>query len=276
MLHAEKSHFFHNLMNLLDKIGNRKELFLMGDFNARTEKLRYNQIIGEYGKSVLNDNREILIEQCGLYNLKILNGFFQHRTIHKHTWTQPTRGLQSIIDYIIGKQTNSIKVEDVRVQRGASCGSNHYLVRAKVYIPYTPSSERIPTNPNNKQNPEFKQNSAEKTHRYNLYRLSDPSVSFLYKLRLSQNLINIDDSTPETLYSNTKRAVHQAAIESIGEKNLTTERSRHWISDKPKQLVDDKKKAYNLWLNTRDTEDRKLYVRCNREVKKEIKAAKNE
>ena len=184
--------------------------------------------------------------------------------------------LQSIIDYIIGKQTNSIKVEDVRVQRGASCGSDHYLVRAKVYIPYTPSSERIPTNPNNKQNPEFKQNSAEKTHRYNLYRLSDPSVSFLYKLRLSQNLINIDDSTPEALYSNIKRAVHQAAIESIGEKNLTTERSRHWISDKLKQLIDDKKKAYNLWLNTRDTEDRKQYVRCNREVKKEVKAAKNE
>ena len=55
--------------------------------------------------------------------------------IHKFTWEQHTRNLKSIIDYIIVKQKSKFQIHDVRVQRGINCGSDHYVVRAKVYLP---------------------------------------------------------------------------------------------------------------------------------------------
>jgi len=55
--------------------------------------------------------------------------------IHKYTWEQHTRKLKSIIDYIIVKQKSKFQIHDVRVQRGINCGSDHYVVRTKVYLP---------------------------------------------------------------------------------------------------------------------------------------------
>jgi endonuclease/exonuclease/phosphatase family metal-dependent hydrolase len=48
---------------------------------------------------------------------------------------QHTRNLKSIIDCIIVKQKSKFQIHDVRVQRGINCGSDHYEVRAKVYLP---------------------------------------------------------------------------------------------------------------------------------------------
>jgi len=55
--------------------------------------------------------------------------------IYKYTWEQHTRKLKSIIDYIIVKQKSKFQIYDVRAQKGINCGSDHYVVRAKVYLP---------------------------------------------------------------------------------------------------------------------------------------------
>ena len=55
--------------------------------------------------------------------------------IHKYTWEQHTQNLKSIIDYIIVKQKSQFQIYDVRVQKGINCGSDHYVVRAKVNLP---------------------------------------------------------------------------------------------------------------------------------------------
>jgi hypothetical protein len=39
------------------------------------------------------------------------------------------------MDYIIVKQKSEFQIHDVRVQRGINCVSDHYVVRAKVYLP---------------------------------------------------------------------------------------------------------------------------------------------
>jgi hypothetical protein len=61
--------------------------------------------------------------------------FFQHKGIYKFTWTQNTRNLKSIIDYVIVKQVFRVKTTNVRVHRGPCCGTDHYLVKATFYIP---------------------------------------------------------------------------------------------------------------------------------------------
>lgn len=46
---------------------------------------------------------------CEQTGMKILNGFFEYTNIHRFTWQQESRQLQSITDYIIVKQKQNRK-----------------------------------------------------------------------------------------------------------------------------------------------------------------------
>jgi len=49
--------------------------------------------------------------------------------INKYTWILSNRNLKSIIDYIIIRESNNIKINDMRMFRGTGYHSNHYLLR---------------------------------------------------------------------------------------------------------------------------------------------------
>jgi hypothetical protein len=89
-------------------------------------------VVGPFGGEVIYDNGDKLIDICEQNVLKILNGYFQHKKIHQYTWHQDTQDLRSIIDYIIARQNSRLKFQDVRVFRGMTVGSDHYLVNAKM------------------------------------------------------------------------------------------------------------------------------------------------
>jgi exonuclease III len=132
----QKDNFYNKLCSITDNKSSRKELIILGDLNARTGSKRNDSVVGPHGELMTNENGSRLIEYCEQYGLRIMNGFFQHRKIHRYTWTQTTRQLKSIIDYINIKQNTHVKPQDVRVYRGAECGSDHYLVIMKIYLPY--------------------------------------------------------------------------------------------------------------------------------------------
>jgi hypothetical protein len=69
---------------------------MMGDFNARVGSEVVDRVVGRYGEYQVSENESRLI--CSRYYLKIANGFLQHGNIHRLTWTQETRQLQSILD----------------------------------------------------------------------------------------------------------------------------------------------------------------------------------
>ncbi|XP_030763276.1 craniofacial development protein 2-like [Sitophilus oryzae] len=133
---ASKDTFFQQLNDEIIKTGKTREIFLLGDLNSRTGKSDNDVTIGKYGEDTLINNGERLIDMCKQNNLRILNGFYQHRNIHKYTWIQGTKKLRSIIDYVITKQKTKLQIQDVRVYRGAICGSDHHLLKAKIFLPY--------------------------------------------------------------------------------------------------------------------------------------------
>lgn len=73
---TEKIEFFTNLTNLLDQIGNRKEIYLMGDFNGKVGRQYGRNVVGTFGEDAKNGNGERLIDMCEQYKLKIWNVFF--------------------------------------------------------------------------------------------------------------------------------------------------------------------------------------------------------
>ena len=93
-----KDMFYQQLEGVLDRVKQHNEVILAGDFSARSGSKQDDEVIGKYGESVTNTSGEMLIEFCKQYELKILNGYFAHKDIHKYTWERPSVKQRSIID----------------------------------------------------------------------------------------------------------------------------------------------------------------------------------
>ena len=133
-VNLEKDQFYEKLNETLVNIGTTREIILWGDLNGHTGTKVNNQVVGQYGETRINDNGESLIDLCEIHNLRITDGYFKHKMIHKYRWEQYTRNFKSVTDYIIVKQKSKFQMHDVRLQRGINCGSDHYVVRAKVCL----------------------------------------------------------------------------------------------------------------------------------------------
>ncbi|XP_030757794.1 craniofacial development protein 2-like [Sitophilus oryzae] len=267
---AEKDTFFFDLTTTLEKIGSRKEVILIGDLNGRTGFKLNNPVVGRYGEHIVNNNGERLIHLCEQQALRIANGWFPHKDIRKYTWTQPTRNLKSLIDYIIVRQNTQLKISDVRVMRGPECGTDHFLVVAKSYFP---NKQKMQSNGLPEKNGTLLSNV-----KYNIESLRNDSTKFLYQMRLATRLNRIGQGSPNDMYEGLKTCIHEATNEALGEKIVSTRyrKDTPWWSEELGKIVDEKKAAYGKWLSTQSTQDRLIYNDKKRSVQKEIIKAKNE
>ena len=119
---------------VLGRITNNNKTYVvpMGDFNSRVESdhITYNKKIGKFGESVCNNNGKRLLDFCLINNLAIANTFFQHKDVHRYTRQMFSRNEVSIIDYILIEQQKMRNITNVRVMRGPTIGSDHYLLVA--------------------------------------------------------------------------------------------------------------------------------------------------
>lgn len=51
----------------------------MRDYNGRTGQIKNGKTVRQYKEDVINNNGERQISLCEQHNLKINNGFFQHK-----------------------------------------------------------------------------------------------------------------------------------------------------------------------------------------------------
>ncbi|XP_072375390.1 uncharacterized protein [Diabrotica undecimpunctata] len=131
-----KDDFYNKMNEILSEFKENSDFFILGDLNDRVGREENNRVVGKYGEQITIDNGMRLRYFCETMSLKIMNGFFQHRDIHKFTWIQPTRNLHSIIDYVIQRKTSQLKTTDIMVYRGSECVSDHRLLMANVIVNY--------------------------------------------------------------------------------------------------------------------------------------------
>jgi hypothetical protein len=81
--------------------------------------------------------------------------------------------LKSVIDYIIVKQKSEFQIHDMRVQRGINCVSDHYVVRAKVYLPIQGKTNIMDKQEENQEKFMYP--------KYNLYSFQLDNTVYLYK-----------------------------------------------------------------------------------------------
>lgn len=116
-----KEDFFSYMTRVLEKTGHCRKIFVMGDLNSRTGSKLNDAVVRRYKENTINDNSEKVIELCEQHALKITNGWYEHKNIHKYMWTQPTHNLRSIVDYIIVRQQSKLKILDVGFMHGREC-----------------------------------------------------------------------------------------------------------------------------------------------------------
>ncbi|XP_044745289.1 uncharacterized protein LOC123307136 [Coccinella septempunctata] len=262
-----KDEFFERMNDEISKIGKSREVILLGDLNSRVGQRVQSKVVGPYGETTLNDNGERLIDICDSHQLKIQNGFFKHKDIHTYTWVQHTRNLRSIIDYIITLQNTRVQVKDVRAYRGVTCGSDHYIVRAKMLFPYKHVNLR---------KTRLTDETEEITSKnYNTEGLMHDSIRTLYQQRLDQKLEDWTEKSVSEVYRNIINSIQTAAEESLGIKNRL-QNNKLWWNDEIEELIRRKKQLYQKWLNTQTEEDRGSYMEMKRLTRRTISAAKRQ
>jgi hypothetical protein len=66
--------------------------------NGKKKKKTGDTVVGNFGEDMVNANGDWLIELYIQTSLKIWNGFFNYKNIHKYTWEQHTKNLKTVID----------------------------------------------------------------------------------------------------------------------------------------------------------------------------------
>lgn len=263
----KKDEFFEKLSREISKIGTAREVIVAGDMNARTGKKINNKTVGQFGEDTINDNGYRLIALSEHNQLKILNGFFEHPLIHKYTWTQHTKKLRSIIDYILIRQKTKLIAEDVRAYRGPTCGSDHYLIKAKIIFPWKGVK---PTNKHDDEKPEEAD-----IIKYNISSLDHQSVKELYQKRLDEKLPQVPFNTPEEHYQCLKKCIHEAAYEALGEWKAKEKVLPYWWDDEIEGEIELKRKAYKQYLSSKTHPDKISYKEAQAKVRKMIIQKKN-
>ncbi|XP_056001731.1 craniofacial development protein 2-like [Ostrea edulis] len=127
----EKDELYDQLNNILGNIPRHDMCLLIGDFNARVGKdiTAYPRVIGQHGMGDMNENGQRLLDTCSTHGLAIAGTIFQHKEIHKYTWTSNTVSrTRAQLDHIIVNSRWKRSMTDCRTYRGADIFSDHELL----------------------------------------------------------------------------------------------------------------------------------------------------
>lgn len=200
-------------------------------------------------------------------DLTLTNTTFKHKDIHKFTREVKSRGEKSIIDYFIVSREYRKAIKDVKVQRHAEIGSDHYLVRMEVI----------------KKKEETKQTKRKIIIKEKIksYRLKDEEIKKTYQNKLQNRLIREKAEKIkgiENKWKNFKENMILAAKESCGTTKTTNihYKKSNWWTPELQQKIKDKKQKWRKYLRSQQEEDYDSYKISNREVKLAVKEAKKQ
>ena len=250
-----KNDFYDLLQETLDEVPSHDMKILSGDFNAQIDGFRtgMESTVGPHGiASRTNDNGERFLDFCNLNNISIGNTFFKHKRIHKYTWLSPDKTTKTEIDFIGINTRWRSSVQDIRIFRGADCGSDHNLVVGKI-------------------RPKFKRlRKVEKQKMFDINKLKDAEMRQQYSIEVSNRFASLPDTENiEERWESFKSAVHDAAKATIGYRRGT--RKEQWISQETWSLIDERKETKLKRDSERDVQKSKRladeYNTLNKAVK---------
>jgi hypothetical protein len=210
---------------------------LLGDFNAKADREDiFKPTIGkESSHKIINDNGVRVVNFATSKNFVVKSTMFNHRSIHKHTWTFPDGQTHNQIDHVLIDRRWHSNILDVRSFRGADYDTDHYLAVAKI-------RERLAVSkrPENKMDME----------RFNLKKLNEGEVKEQYQVTIKNRfsaLENLEDNGDiNTAWGAVRENIQISAKECIG--HCEAKHHKPWFDEECLKLVDRRKQAKLQWL----------------------------
>jgi hypothetical protein len=201
----EKESFYDGLQKTYEESPSYDVKIVIGYINAQIGKEEvYCPTVGKHSvHENTNDNGYRLIQFATLNNMVIGSTMFQHKNIHKSTWTAPDRSFESQTDHMVIDARHMSGLLDVRSYRGGNVDSDHYLVIATM-------TARISN---------IKKITGERAKKFCISKLQDENTASMYAERLEECLKQfpcIGGETVQEEWELCKSAIQQVAEEVLG------------------------------------------------------------
>lgn len=250
--------FYQALLTLATAIPKDESLVILGDFNARVgaDNEAWSPL-GPHGTGTVNSNGLMLLQLCTQLNLVITNTFFHQKKEHRATWFHPRSKHGHVIDFIISRRCDLRSFCKVRVMRGAECGTDHMMVRAKLKIVIRRKA---------------RYNGVKVPKRIDVSKLKDPDVKDALKTAFDQT-----DFT-NCSWERFKTLVYEQGASTLGLKVTT---HRDWFKDNSGEvnaLLDEKRKAHQKLLNSSPADRSKFsasFINTRKSTQRRLRQIKN-
>lgn len=240
--------FWNQLDDLMQKIPDKNNVILLGDFNAQIGKeKKYKTIVGNYpAHNRTNRNGIRLIELCQAHNLILKSTAFKKLPRKQKTWVSPNPNIGEFqLDHVAIKKTYHKEIMNVRVLRGANLDSDHYLSKIKFKV--------IPKRKYIKQQIKGRKYSTEKLLSSDDFTRATEDIQTQSWENIKENLIN--------------KAEQIAPLKKI--------RKHAWWSMECDTLIETRRQAWQQWQSQKTEESRENFIRIRKMVDKSIKQIKN-
>ena len=263
----ERNEFWNELASCVEGLSRRNYVVVLGDLNARVGDREVEGVIGKFGVPGENESGERLLEMCMERELVVGNSMFKKKRINKYTWIRVADGRmvdKALMDYVLIERRVFSRLKDVHVYRGVAAGmSDHYLVEARVIVAKDRCSRaarcrREVVRVEELSKPEKKQEYQEKVK----------AAYDRVKGRVAGELEEEWKAVRESLVGNANDVCGKRFVGG------GIRKGSEWWNEEVRMKVEEKKKAYEEWLQCRSREKYERYKAKNVEVKRCVAEAK--
>ena len=256
----EKDKFWDEAITVLSGIPPGEAVILGGDLNGHVGAGAdgYDGVHGGMGYGTRNGEGERILEFCDAMGLMLCNTFFKKDENKLVTYS--SGGRKSMIDYIMVKRQDRAKVKDVKVLPSEECVQQHRLLVVDLAL----RSRRAPRK---KHVPRLK-----------IWKLKEANIGEEFKKCMAED----NECVRETSGSEEKWKAMRKSWIGAAEKvcGWTKGPARHketwWWNDEVAEVIEEKRKLYTEWYETKAEADRVKYVEVKRRARNAVWRAKKD
>ena len=259
----ERLEFWNELSLCVEGLKRRSYVVVMGDLNARVGDGRVEGVLGKYGVPGGNESGERLLEVCLEQELAIGNSFFKKKSINKYTWVRIANGRvveRALMDYVLVTKDRIGRMKDVHVYRGEVAGmSDHFLVEAKVVV-----AKEWGNRVKGCRREEIKVEELQKPEKREVYQ---------DRLDLAYSRVSGGDAGElEEEWGLIKNSLIGNAKDVCGTRFVGggMRKGCEWWNEEVKKKVEEKKKAWEEWLQCNSEEMYERYKEKKVEAKRKV------
>lgn len=224
--------FYDEIKELLKVTKKHEVNIIMGDYNAKIGKGRFDQLVGPHGLGERNERGDRLLQFCQEEYMKITNTWFQLHNRRLYTWKSPADRTDTIIrnqiDFILINKRFGSAVKRASTYPGADVPSDHVLLIAVLKLTLAKQRKRTTQ------------------RRIALEKMHDPMIKTEVSEEINTQLQTITSNTaeePTQSWTKVMDIITKSMEDKLGYK--TRNKKQKWMTDEILLLMDERRKYKN-------------------------------